>query len=106
KPFILRTRPACERNCARNSIRAHRSGSAGIHSPPGRNDRARLAILDASCRFDGGHMQPKRTPETEPIETASVDELRTLQLQRLRKTLRHAYDNVPHYQRSFQAAGV
>ncbi|MEV4545343.1 AMP-binding protein [Micromonospora echinaurantiaca] len=50
-----------------------------------------------------------RTPrpeELEPIERAGVDELRALQLQRLRWSLRHAYDNVPHYRRAFEAAGV
>ena len=44
--------------------------------------------------------------ELEPIETASVDELRALQLDRLRWTVRHAYDNVPHYRAAFDAAGV
>ncbi|AIT24704.1 phenylacetate-CoA ligase [Burkholderia thailandensis E254] len=42
----------------------------------------------------------------EPIETASRDELRALQLSRLKWSLRHAYENVPHYRRSFDAAGV
>jgi phenylacetate-CoA ligase len=42
----------------------------------------------------------------EPIETASLDELRALQLERLRWSLHHAYENVPHYQRVFDAAGV
>ncbi len=42
----------------------------------------------------------------EPIETASIDELRALQLQRLRWSLKHAYDHVPHYRRSFDVAGV
>ena len=36
----------------------------------------------------------------------STDELRVLQLERLRNTLRHAYENVPHYRGSFDAAGV
>jgi phenylacetate-CoA ligase len=44
--------------------------------------------------------------DLEAIETASADELRALQLQRLQWSLRHAYDNVPHYRRSFDAAGV
>src|ERR1700730_673452 len=44
--------------------------------------------------------------ELEPIETASVDELRALQLERLRWSLRHAYDNVPYYREAFDAAGV
>ena len=42
----------------------------------------------------------------EPIERASVDELRALQLQRLRWSLRHAYDNSIVYQRKFDEAGV
>jgi phenylacetate-CoA ligase len=44
--------------------------------------------------------------ELEPIEKAPVAELRKLQLQRLRWTLQHAYDNVPHYRKKFDAAGV
>ncbi|HKQ12615.1 MAG TPA: phenylacetate--CoA ligase PaaK [Steroidobacteraceae bacterium] len=42
----------------------------------------------------------------EPIEKASLDELRALQLQRLQWTVRHAYENVAHYRESFRAAGV
>ncbi|GAB3399465.1 phenylacetate--CoA ligase [Massilia agilis] len=42
----------------------------------------------------------------DPIECASRDELQALQLQRLKWSLRHAYDNVPHYRASFDAAGV
>ena len=44
--------------------------------------------------------------DLEPIETASVDELRSLQLERLRWSLRHAYENVPHYRRAFDDLGV
>ncbi|NVM75571.1 phenylacetate-CoA ligase [Duganella sp. SG902] len=44
--------------------------------------------------------------ELEPIERASRDELQALQLQRMRWSLRHAYDNVPHYRAAFDAAGV
>src|ERR1700685_2506479 len=39
-------------------------------------------------------------------ERMSVDELRALQLERLRWTLRHAYANVPFYRKKFDAAGV
>src|SRR3954452_25050390 len=42
----------------------------------------------------------------DPAERMGVDELRALQLDRLRWALRHAYDNVPHYRRAFDAAGV
>jgi phenylacetate-CoA ligase len=44
--------------------------------------------------------------ELEPIERASQDELQSLQLQRLRKTLADAYEHVPHYRRAFDARGV
>ena len=41
--------------------------------------------------------------QAEPIEKAGIDELRALQLARLRWSLRHAYDNVPHYRGAFDA---
>ncbi|MEO8006236.1 MAG: phenylacetate--CoA ligase PaaK [Betaproteobacteria bacterium] len=44
--------------------------------------------------------------QLEHIEKSSTDELRALQLKRLRWSLRHTYDNVPHYRRAFDAAGV
>ncbi len=44
--------------------------------------------------------------DLEPIETASVDELRALQTDRLRWSVRHAYDNVAHYRQGLDAAGV
>jgi phenylacetate-CoA ligase len=44
--------------------------------------------------------------DLDPIETASRDEIAALQLQRLKWTLQHAYDNVPHYRAKFDAAGV
>ncbi len=42
----------------------------------------------------------------EPIEKASIDELRGLQLKRLKSTLHHAYANSPVYRAKFDAAGV
>ena len=42
----------------------------------------------------------------DPAERLSVDELRALQLQRLQRTLRHAYTNVAFYRSTFDAAGV
>ncbi|MFE1570642.1 phenylacetate--CoA ligase PaaK [Comamonas odontotermitis] len=42
----------------------------------------------------------------DPIETASRDEIEALQLQRLRWSLQHAYENVPHYRQAFDAKGV
>ncbi len=47
-----------------------------------------------------------RADELEPIERASRDELRALQLERLRWSLKHAYDNVAHYRKAFDAKRV
>lgn len=51
-------------------------------------------------------MTDHNQPGLESIETASVDELRSLQLDRLKWSLGHAYDNVDHYRSAFDAAGV
>ena len=51
-------------------------------------------------------VQPPSPDELDPIETASRDEITALQLTRLRATLERAYDNVPHYRRCFDEAGV
>ncbi|MFY0731299.1 phenylacetate--CoA ligase PaaK [Pseudomonas sp. NFX15] len=45
-------------------------------------------------------------PVLDPLETASVDELRQHQLERLRWSLNHAYNNVPLYRQRFDALGV
>ena len=47
-----------------------------------------------------------KTFELEPIEKAPRAELERLQLERLQGSLRHAYENVPHYRQKFDAAGV
>ena len=47
-----------------------------------------------------------RPSALDPIETASRDEITALQLQRLQATLRHCYDNVPHYRKVFDDRGV
>ena len=44
--------------------------------------------------------------DLEPIERASTDALRGLQLGRMKQVIRHAYDNVPHYKSCFDAADV
>lgn len=48
---------------------------------------------------------PDRT-SLDPIETASRDEISALQLERLKWSLKHAYENVPFYRNSFDAGGV
>ena len=45
-------------------------------------------------------------PELEEIERASTDELRALQLTRLKWSLRHTYKNVAPYRRKCEVAGI
>ncbi len=47
-----------------------------------------------------------RREDLEPIEIASRDEIAALQLERMKWSLHHAYDNVPFYRKSFGDAGV
>jgi phenylacetate-CoA ligase len=49
---------------------------------------------------------PAKSFPLEPIEKASIDELRSLQLKRLKATLYSAYNNSPVYRAKFDAAGV
>ncbi|MBN4047488.1 phenylacetate--CoA ligase [Acidimicrobiaceae bacterium AH-315-P05] len=42
----------------------------------------------------------------EPIETASIDELRSLQSKRLVATVRNVYEHIDHYRAAFDRAGV
>ena len=52
---------------------------------------------------------PSHTTPTnllDPIEKASRDEITALQTRRLKATLDNVYQNVPHYRRAFDAAGV
>jgi len=44
--------------------------------------------------------------ELDAIETASRDEISALQLERLKWSLRHAYDNVPFHKKAFDELGV
>jgi phenylacetate-CoA ligase len=47
-----------------------------------------------------------RPGDLDPIETASRDEITSLQLERLKWSLGHAYENSPFYRASFDAHGV
>ena len=42
----------------------------------------------------------------EQIETASREQIRSIQLERMKKQIRFTYDNVPHYKKKMDAAGV
>src|SRR4051794_2056921 len=95
------------------------SGGADIGSPRLFTDRA---VRNSVAHTTPVHKRPGEAPMTttdtrrlgtapdpallDPAERMGVDELRALQLERLRWTLRHAYENVPHYRAAFDAAGV
>ncbi|MDU8926250.1 phenylacetate--CoA ligase PaaK [Alisedimentitalea sp. MJ-SS2] len=44
--------------------------------------------------------------DLDPIEIASIDEIRSTQLERLKWSVRHAYDNVAMFKQRFDEAGV
>src|SRR6185312_9919115 len=56
-------------------------------------------------QLKGVNLAPRRE-SFDPIETASRDEIAALQLERLQWSLGHAYKNVGHYKKAFDAAGV
>ncbi|MGB7276978.1 MAG: AMP-binding protein, partial [Pseudolabrys sp.] len=56
-------------------------------------------------QLKGINLMPARE-SFDPIETASRDEIAALQLERLKWTLSHAYNNVAHYKKAFDKAGV
>lgn len=47
-----------------------------------------------------------RPDRLDPLETASIDQLRATQLERLQWSVQHAYDNVPMYKQRFDEKGV
>ncbi|MEU9579663.1 phenylacetate--CoA ligase PaaK [Streptomyces chilikensis] len=52
------------------------------------------------------HGEPLPRELLDPAERLTRERLRDLQLERLRSSLRHAYDNVERYRRKFDEAGV
>ena len=56
-------------------------------------------------QLKGVNLTPRRD-SFDAIETASRDEIGALQLKRLKWTLNHAYNNVAHYKKAFDKAGV
>src|ERR1700757_3804848 len=60
-----------------------------------------------TSHFSLKSMSPQKSAvPLEPIERASQDELRALQLTRLKWSLQHAYDRVRHYRERFNALGL
>jgi len=57
-------------------------------------------------RSEPSHAEPSHGMFSPDIETMPRERLRALQLERLRRLLHHAYTNVAHYKRSFDAAGL
>ena len=47
-----------------------------------------------------------RREDLDPIETATREDIAALQLVRLKETVKRVYDNVAHYRKAFDAAGV
>jgi phenylacetate-CoA ligase len=63
-------------------------------------------VTRKSASAESGHRRKETPAILEPIERASIDELRALQLERLKWSLAHAYEHVEHYRQSFDAIGA
>ena len=83
-----------------------RSKRTGVYDVAVRNQQGDCVALFRGRSHELGGSVIEGSMKLEPIETASLDELRALQLQRLQWSLLHAYENVAHYRESFRAAGV
>ena len=68
--------------------------------------RFRLVRREPVTRFGKALRTGPARRELDAIEIASRDRLTALQVTRLKWTLRHAYQNVPHYRKKFDDAGV
>jgi phenylacetate-CoA ligase len=69
------------------------------------NGRSVLAAEDEEDVMGNAAREVPPDP-LDPAELLTRDELADLQLERLRQTLRHAYDHVPAYRKKFDEAGV
>ena len=78
-------------------MRAGRSGMYDVRVSTAGGDL--VAEFRGHTRTLRGTSRRRRKPMAglDPIETASRDEIAALQRERIAWTLRHAYDNVPHY---------
>lgn len=64
-------------------------------------------MIDATdAMSEGKFLMAQAVDLLDSAERLGVEELRALQLDRLRSSLRHAYGHVPFYRASFDAAGV
>ena len=86
-------------------------GRHGIYDMKVSNQRGEVVAMfrGKSTQIQGTVIPEERAMNSfplEPIEKAGIDELRALQLKRLKATLQHAYANSPVYRAKFDAAGV
>jgi len=73
----------------------------------GTSDNMDVASIIPARAMNTQSADRHHAPMFEPgAETLSRDALTALQTDRLRQTLRRAYDNVPHFRKKFDAAGV
>ncbi len=70
---------------------------------------AQIFTTDRRFSRAEGYLEHSLSPEAElvlPVELARPAELQALQLERLQKTLHHAYANVAFYKKQFDQAGI
>ena len=74
----------------------------GAETRPHKNSEKGNAMAMAKLKSSGSGY----SAELDEAERASRDEIMALQTRRLAWSLKHAYDNVAHYKKAFDAAGV
>ncbi|MDH0646392.1 phenylacetate--CoA ligase [Pseudomonas sp. GD03858] len=64
--------------------------------------------MNANTRLDiaAFEQRPLTSPHRDTLETCSLEQLRDVQLRRLRWSLKHAWRNVPWYRQQFEAMGL
>lgn len=64
--------------------------------------------MNANTRLDviAFEQRPLKQPHRDTLETCSLEQLRDVQLRRLRWSLKHAWRNVPWYRQQFEAMGL
>ena len=85
--------------CILGAKRVIRTVLLSLFQPTRNSGRRRGRAMVQAIGAAGGPVP--RHDGLDPIETASRDALQALQLERLRWSLRHAYENVAHYRRAF-----
>ena len=84
----------------------HRGRRRGSRGRGRRKDGAAAGGFDAANDHERLRGEHPRCTTSQTSKPCRAEQLRELQLERMKQSVRHAYDNVAFYQQSFKEAGV